>query len=50
MIRFMLWMVLVVLTLNVFSFRVRYSDGLVIKSTGWPEKLFNWLEHKKVKS
>ena len=42
MLRFLLWTLFTIATLNIVSFDVRYSDGLHIKSVGWPEKISAW--------
>ena len=37
MLRLLLWIALYILFLGVFSFRLKYKDGLQITLKGWPE-------------
>jgi hypothetical protein len=39
MMRMFFWTCFVVLTLNIFTFNVKYTDGLSIYSQGWPDRL-----------
>ena len=48
MIRFLLWMIFTVCTLNIISFDITYKDGLHVKSVGWPEKLSSWWKDRKI--
>jgi len=42
MLRFLVAVLFSVITLNIFSFDVRFKDGLHLKSKGWPERLITW--------
>ena len=47
MMRFLFWTLLSILTLGMMSFDVTYSDGLRIKSKGWPEAVSEWRKKRK---
>lgn len=45
--RFLKWAAFTIITLNIISFDVTYSDGLHIKSKGWPERLTEWWDKRR---
>lgn len=47
MLRILFWIVVTVMTLGTISYEVTYTDGLHIKSVGWPERLTNWWKNIK---
>jgi len=47
MMRFLLAMLFTVVTLNIFSYDIRFVDGLHLKSVGWPERVSKWWRGKK---
>jgi len=45
--RFLLAMLFTIVTLNLFSYDIRFVDGLHLKSVGWPERLIAWKKKRK---
>jgi len=48
MLRFLAWTFIWICTLGMISFDITYSDGLHIKSVGWPERLSAWWQKRKL--
>lgn len=49
MLRVMIAVFLTIITLDLFSYDVRFKDGLHLHGVGWPEHLSTWWKGGKTK-